>query len=72
MEIIKKFTPRPEDGEGNSMGKIDLSSFVLEAAAESLNDMDQSSVIKLFVTLLESYERKVDLLIDNLVEKKGL
>jgi len=70
MEIIKKYTPRPDDGEGNSMGKIDLSSFVLEAAAESLNDMDQSSVIKLVVTLLESYERKIDLLIDNLVETK--
>ena len=62
MKIIKKFSPRPSDEDDNSLGKIDLTDFVLEASTEDLNEMDQSSVIKLFVTLLKNHEEKIDLL----------
>ena len=70
MNIIKKFSPRPSDEDDNSLGKIDLTDFVLEASTEDLNEMDQSSVIKLFVTLLKKHEEKIDLLIATQVETK--
>ena len=70
MKIIKKFSPRPNDEGGDLLGEIDLADFVLEASAEDLNEMDQSSVIKLFVTLLKNHEEKIDLLIATQVETK--
>ena len=70
MGIIKKFTPRPSDEDDNSLGKIELTDFVLEASTEDLNEMDQASVIKLFVTLLKNHEEKTDLLIATQVETK--
>ena len=70
MAIIKKFTPRPSDEDDNSLGKIELTDFVLEASTEDLNEMDQASVIKLFVTLLKNHEEKTDLLIATQVETK--
>ena len=70
MKIIKKFAPRPSDEDDNSLGKIQLTDFVLEASTEDLNEMDQSSVIKLFVTLLKKHEEKIDLLIATQVETK--
>ena len=70
MKIIKKFAPRPSDEDDNSLGKIQLTDFVLEASTEDLNEMDQSSVIKLFVTLLKNHEEKIDLLIATQVETK--
>ena len=48
MKIIKKFSPRLNNEDDNSLGKTSLTDFVLEASAENLNEMDQSSLIKLF------------------------
>ena len=70
MKIIKKFSPRLNNEDHNSLGKTCLTDFVLEASAENLNEMDQSSLIKLFVTLLKNHEEKIDLLIATQVETK--
>lgn len=70
MKIIKKFAPRQNDEGTNSLGKIDLTDFVLEASTEDLNEMDQASVIKLFVTLFKNHEEKVNLLIDGLIKTR--
>ena len=70
MKIIKKFSPRLNNEDDNSLGKTCLTDFVLEESAENLNEMDQSSVIKLFVTLLKNHEEKIDLLIATQVETK--
>jgi len=70
MKIIKKFSPRPNDEGGDLLGEINLADFVLEASTEDLNEMDQASVIKLFVTLLKNHEEKVNLLIDGLIKTR--
>lgn len=70
MTIIKKFAPRPFDEDSKALGKNNLTDFILEASTEDLNEMDKSTLIKLFVTLLKSNEEKVDLLIDQLVSCK--
>ena len=70
MKLIKKFGPRPEDEDSKLLGKIDLSDFVLEASAENLNEIDQSTLIKLFVTLIKNNEEKLDLIIDGLIKTR--
>ena len=47
-----------------------LTDFVLEASADNLNEMDQSTLIKLFVTLIKNNEEKIDLLIDGLIKTR--
>ena len=70
MKITKRFTPRPNGEEGNSLGKTCLTDFILEASAENLNEMDQSTLIKLFVTLIKNNEEKIDLIIDGLIKTR--
>ena len=70
MKIIKKVSPRPNSEDSKALKKNNLIDFVLEASTKDLNEMDQASVIKLFVTLLKGNQEKVDLLIANLVETK--
>ncbi len=70
MKIIKKFSPRSNSEDGNSLGKTSLTDFVLEASADNLNEMDQSTLIKLFVTLIKNNEEKIDLLIDGLIKTR--
>ena len=70
MKITKRFTPRPNGEEGNSLGKTCLTDFILEASAENLNEMDQSTLIKLFVTLIKNNEEKLDLIIDGLIKTR--
>ena len=70
MKIIKKFTPRLNDEDSHSLGKIDLIDFVLESSSENLNEMDQSTLIKLFVSLIKRNEEKMDLLIDGLIKTR--
>lgn len=70
MKIIKKFSPRLKNEDDNSLGKTCLTDFVLEASAENLNEMDQSTLIKLFVTLIKNNEEKLDLIIDGLIKTR--
>ena len=70
MKIIKKFSPRSNSKDGHSLGKTSLTDFVLETSADNLNEMDQSTLIKLFVTLIKNNEEKIDLLIDSLIKTR--
>ena len=70
MKIIKKFSPRSNSEDSNSLGKTSLTDFVLEASADNLNEMDQFTLIKLFVTLIKNNEEKIDLLIDDLIKTR--